>query len=187
MRRGLATTALTGFVLVVVACSGGGHPAASTPIGAPSDAAVQTYGFGPARDGSAHYRPGVVVIEDGPAAIRSASDDGLTWTIDGNAKGASQLDVGSVMLASSRAAGRVVAMHDEGGNRVVTLAPVQLTDIVESGDIKIDQVLDPSSFVFQEVPDLPGKVSESQAQTPTSTENSQGVVVLPPVELIARS
>jgi hypothetical protein len=129
----------------------------------------------------------VVVISDGPAAIRSGSSDGLTWTIDGNANGASQLKVGSVMLATSRVAGRVAALRDDGGNRIVTLAPVDLTDIIRDGDIEIDKSLDASSFVYQEVPDLPGKVSEPPAQDTPATVRSASDVVLPPVRLIATS
>jgi hypothetical protein len=179
-------------VLIVPACSAGGGGGAKPGTAArPSvNEAVLHYGYGPATDGSAHYQPGVVVIRDGPAAIRSASTDGLTWAIDAKADGASQLKVGSVMVATSEATGRVAELSDDGGNRIVTLAPVNLTDIVTDGDMNISQSLDPASFVYQEIPDLPGKVSDATVTpqvTPGATTSGARDVVLPPVRLIALS
>jgi hypothetical protein len=182
-------TLLVCVALVIAACSGG----KSTPTsgrqgkaGAGADpAAVARYGYAPTND--AHLQPDVVVIGGGASAIRSASGDGLTWTIDGKADGAADLRIGSVMFATSEAVGRVAALSDAGGNRVVTLAPVQLTDVLRDGTINLDQNLDLGSAVFQPVPDLPGTQSE-----PTATDTG-GVTVssarrfeLPPVQLVAR-
>src|SRR3954464_14531365 len=70
-----------------------------------SPVAVATYGYAPTSDTRGHLAPDVVVVDGGANAVRSASVDGLTWTIDGKAQGASRLRVGSVLLLTSRAVG----------------------------------------------------------------------------------
>ena len=100
------------------------------------------------------------MVPAGPAAIRSATTDGLVWTLDSAAKGVSDLKVGSILLASGRATGRVVAISDKGDSRVVTLAPVELTDIIRDGAINLKQALSPGSMRYQEVPDEPGALSK---------------------------
>ena len=94
----------------------------------PASAGLKTYGYG-ANSTGADYQPDVVVVGGGAAAIRSASSNGLIWTIAKNAPGADKLKVGSVMLLTSIATGRVAAIHDDGDSRVVTLAPVNLTGL----------------------------------------------------------
>jgi len=111
------------------------------------------YGYA-AKPSGVDYQPAVVVVGGGPSAIRRASADGLTWTIDATAPGAGKLHVGSVMLLTSIAAGRVVAVHDEGDARVVSIAPVLLTDVIRNGRIDVHQALDAHSMVFQQVPGL---------------------------------
>ena len=118
-----------------------------------------TYGYGPDPKGSAVYQPDVILIQGGPGAIRSASANGLVWTIDGNAGGARELRVGKIMFATSRAVGRVVRIEPVGDDLAVTLAPVQLTEIVRDANIKADIDIKPESVVYQSVPDLPGIVS----------------------------
>jgi hypothetical protein len=164
--------------------SGGGQTGASIPSG-PPDQATSTYGYGASRNAPVTYQPDVVVVEGGPGVIRSVSGNGLIWTIDGSASGASDLQVGKIMFATSRAVGRVVEIHDDGGNRVVTLAPVQLTDVVRDADIKLDRDLDPSSVSYQEVPDLPGALSQPSSSStpapsasPASTSAAPGAITL---------
>lgn len=82
------------------------------------------------------YQPDVVLIGGGANAVRSVSPDGLTWTIDGRAPGVSRLRVGRIMLATSLAAGRVLALSHEGPNVKVTVGPAGLTDIVRDGDFE---------------------------------------------------
>lgn len=196
VRRRTGYVALVSCALIGATACGGGSGSAvhgsSSPgapkLAAPTAQAIRNFGYGPAADGSVKYQPGVVVIPDGAAAIRSVSADELTWTIDRNAPGASNLKVGSVMLATSIAAGRVAALRDVGDDRIVTLAPVELTDVIRDGTIDLDTKLDPSAFTYQVVPDLPGKVS---APTPADTssipasQTSARVVRLPPVHLMA--
>jgi hypothetical protein len=120
------------------------------------DEATLTYGYGPDPKGTVVYQPDVVIIGGGPKAIRSASANGLVWTIDGNAPGAKELTEGKVMFATSRAAGRVIKIDTVGPDLAVTLGPVSLTEVVKDADIKLSVNLAPESMVFQEIPDYPG-------------------------------
>jgi hypothetical protein len=119
----------------------------------PASVALNTYGYGADPKG-ADYQPDVVVVGGGPASIRSASGNGLTWTIAKSAPGAEQLKVGSVMVLTSVATGRVAAIHDDGDTRVVTLAPVNLTDVIKNGSIDVDQEIPASAVSYQLIPDL---------------------------------
>ncbi|HEY5200820.1 MAG TPA: hypothetical protein VIJ31_07895, partial [Acidothermaceae bacterium] len=121
--------------------------------GAPTTAALKTYGYG-ANPTGADYQPGVIVVGGGPASIRSASGNGLVWTIAKNAPGVDKLQVGSVMVLTSMATGRVAAIHDDGDSRVVTLAPVNLTDVIKNGSIDVDQALPASAISYRVIPQL---------------------------------
>jgi len=173
--RARLAVSLLAVAVLVAAC--GGHRTASPPpsttasstvaiptlstpavsatpiIGAPTTAALKTYGYG-ANPTGADYQPGVVVVGGGPASIRSASGNGLVWTIDKNAPGAEKLQVGSVMVLTSMATGRVAAIHDNGDSRVVTLAPVSLTDVIRNGSIDVDQALPSSAISYRVIPQL---------------------------------
>jgi len=131
---------------------------ATPTLGAPTAAALKTYGYGASPTG-ADYQPDVVVVVGGAAAIRSASSNGLIWTIAKAAPGADKLKVGSVMVLTSVATGRVAAIHDDGDSRVVTLAPVNLTDVIRNGSIDVDQALPASAISYQLIPDLVGAQS----------------------------
>jgi hypothetical protein len=84
-------------------------------------------------------------MSGGPRIIRAVSEDGLTWTIDGNAKEAADLRPGKIMFASARAVGRVVDVERRGDNLAVSVAPVGLTDVIRDANLKIEQSLNPDS------------------------------------------
>ena len=167
--RASVIAAFAAVALVGAACSGGGSSSSSNPsasggsgsgpTGGADASKVATYGYGPASEPGVRFQPNVVMVPGGPAAIRSATTDGLVWTLDRAAKGVGDLKVGSILLATGRAAGRVVALRDDGDSRVVTLAPVELTDIVRDGEINLKQALKPDSMEYQAVPDQPGAQS----------------------------
>ncbi len=161
---------LSALALVGAACTGGGSSSSSPkgssgggsgsgPTGGADKSAVQTYGYGPEPLAGVSYQPDVVMVPSGPAAIRSATTDGMVWTLDRAAKGVADLKVGSILLATGRATGRVVALHDDGNSRIATLAPVELNDIVRDGEINLKQALSPDSMEYQAVPDQPGAES----------------------------
>ncbi len=101
----------------------------------------------------------MVFIEGGPGAIRSASGNGLIWTIDGKARGANDLKPGKIMYATSRAVGRVAELQRVDGDLAVTLAPVTLTEVFRDAHFNFDREIDDSALVYQEIPDLPGAIS----------------------------
>ena len=121
------------------------------------------YGYAPKPDDSVVYQPDVVLVEGGGKAIRSVSDDGFTYVIDGDARGVDEIRPGKIMFATSQAVGRVVRVEKSGGDRAVTLAPVQLTDVVRDADITFDQPLDLATQQFAPLPDLLGEVVEEAA------------------------
>jgi hypothetical protein len=153
-------------VLALVCCSallgcsacdeGSPNPGATS-----SPEAVARYGEAPARNPAGFtYQPDVVVVGGGAAAVRSVSDDGLIWTVDAGAAGIGDLDVGKVMFLTSRAAGRVADIDKAGADVRVTLAPVQLTEVIRDGHIKLDTPIQLDDALVQEIPDMPGKLSE---------------------------
>jgi hypothetical protein len=105
------------------------------------------------------YQPDVVVVGGGAGVVRSVTDDGLRWTLDGDAVGLSELDKGEVLFLTSRAAGRVVAKEASNGDVVLTLAPVQLHEIIRDGRLEFDSAIDPGKASYQEIPGMPGSVS----------------------------
>jgi hypothetical protein len=106
---------------------------ASTSSGGASSKAALEYGLGPERNSHVNFQSDVVIVAGGPDAIRSVSDGGLTWTIDGNASGAEQLEPGKIMFVTGRAVGRVLAIKDAGSDRKVTIGPVSITDVIRDG------------------------------------------------------
>jgi len=113
------------------------------------------FGVAPRRSSSVTYQPDVILIKGGADRVRSVSDDGLTWTIDAGAGGASDLKVGKIMFATGRAVGRVLALRQTGQGLAVTLGPVELTDLVSELSFKMEQPLDMSQVIQYEMPKLP--------------------------------
>jgi hypothetical protein len=146
--------------------SAAGAASAPSPALSASDA-LRTYGYGPSSNPGVTFQPDVVVVGGGPASIRWAGADGHTWAIDPAAPGASKLQIGSVMLLTSRAVGRVVDLQDQGGNRVVTVGPVQLTELFETANFNLDQPVALGSMAYQALP-----TSASDVTTPSSSGTS---------------
>jgi hypothetical protein len=172
--RTVAVAAVVAIATMAAACggsSGGGSGhgsgaltrASKDPTGGAATDRVDTYGYGPSAAPGVTYQDDVVMVPAGPAAIRGASPDGLTWTLDGGADGVDALRVGSVLVATGRATGRVVEVHDRGGDRVVTLAPVLITDIVRDGKIDLSHALAADAVRYQHVPGQPAVVTEPSA------------------------
>ncbi|GII56762.1 hypothetical protein Pth03_51510 [Planotetraspora thailandica] len=149
-RIGGAIAILACLVPLVTACSKDGSGT--------SEAATLQYGYAPRSDSSVEYQPDVVIVEGGGGVIRSVSKDGFTYTIDAGAKGADALRPGKIMFVTSEAAGRVVRTAAKGDDLAVTLAPVDLTDIVRNGHFTVDQALDVDAQQFQDTPDLLGEM-----------------------------
>lgn len=159
VRRRLGGTAALVCLVAVTGGCGTGSSAGSDPTG-------RQYGYAPGPDRSVAYQPDVVLVSGGGDTIRSVSRDGFTYVIDGAAKGAGDLAPGKIMFATSEALGRVVRVEPAGGDVAVTLAPVELTDVVRDGHFTIDQALDLESQTFGALPDLLGEVVDGPAATP---------------------
>ncbi|MEU6019900.1 hypothetical protein [Micromonospora sp. NPDC047134] len=168
IRRGSAgALALICAVVLTAGCSGVKLPGGG-------GAADDRYGYAPKPDDSVVYQPDVVLVEGGGKVIRSVSDDGFTYVIDGDAPGAEDLEPGKIMFATSQAVGRVVRVQKSGGDRAVTLAPVQLTEVIRDADLTIDQPLDLTTQQFSALPDLLGEVVEQEAPaTPVLPDPAQ--------------
>lgn len=191
-----ALRAVCGAVLVVSACGGGGASTSSTPATTAtpegSDAKIAAFGLAPLTDDSVTYQPDVVIVGGGADSIRSASSDGLTWTIDGHAANAGDLEPGTVMFLTGKAVGRIVAIENDGDDLVVTLGPVDLTDIVRDGHFEAEQPIDLGALALQTIPDLPGSLELTEKEVPppspdesTSTTEVGLGVVSPPMLSIA--
>ena len=119
----------------------------------PLDPQVQRYGYAPQPNPSITLQPDVVIVQGGARAIKSAGDDGLTWVIDARAAGADRVAVGSVMFVTSRAMGRVLRMERRGDDLGVVLGPVDLTDVIRHGTLRLEQKLDADAIIFQKTAD----------------------------------
>jgi hypothetical protein len=165
-------------LMVVAACTGGGGHSGPAPSGsgaggggpvvqlrpAKSPTGAQlAYGTSIGRIPGVTYQPDVVVIGGGASSIRAADGSGYIWTIDGSASGASSLHVGSVMVATTLASGRVLQVRNvAGGDRQVVLGPVALTDVIKDGHFATPApvpITDPLAYTFptdptaQQIPD----------------------------------
>ena len=157
MKKRAAGVALVVLALAPIACSDESDGAGDAQ---PSAEATQRYGTTPRPDADVTYQPDVVLLDGGAAAIRSGSSDGTTWVIDGDVEGADEIEVGRVLYATSLAVGRVVAAEREGDDLVVTLAPVELGDVIRDGRIRVRHPLDLGELPIRSLPDAPGSVSE---------------------------
>jgi hypothetical protein len=114
--------------------------------------AERKYGVAPRRDRSITYQPDVVIVKGGADIVRSASPDGLTWTIDPRAPGAADIAVGRIMFVTGRAVGRVLALRRATEGLAVTVGPVDLPEIVRDLDFQMNQPLDLDQAIQYEAP-----------------------------------
>src|SRR5712692_4353839 len=86
--------------LLAAACCGCSRSdSTQSPVG-DVDPATLRYGYAPIASRAITYQPDVVIVQGGARSIRSASANGLVWTIDGSAPGADQVRVGKVMFVT---------------------------------------------------------------------------------------
>jgi hypothetical protein len=141
------------------------------------------YGASPTRTSEVTYQDDVIIMEHGAEAIRQASPDGLTWTIDANAPSAKDIEQGKIVFATGRAVGRVLVVNRSGSDLTVTLGPVELTDVVKDAKIKFDQTIDVNEMVAYTAPEYPGAATdlESFNQSSDAGGRDDGAVTVTPV------
>jgi hypothetical protein len=120
--------------------------------------AEQKYGIAPIPDSSVTYQPNVIVVGGGANSIRSQSSNGFIWTIDGSAPHAGELVPGKILFLTNRAVGRVLDVRKDGSSLVVTLGPVDITEIVREAHIHITHMpIDFGEALAYTSADLPGQ------------------------------
>ena len=127
------------------------------------------YGKAPTRNSEVVYQPDVVIPAGGAQAVRSVSSNGLTWSIDANAPGASDLAPGKIMFLTGRAVGRVLKLDRSGDDLAVMLGPVELTDVIRQTHLSGTQTIDPSTMRTYSAPDWPGADAETLSAAPAET------------------
>lgn len=158
-RRGAATVVVAASVAAACTTSGGGERLEVGGVALTRAELHHGRAFVP--DPAITYGPDTVHIPSGPAAVRSSTDDGMIWTLDARAEGVDRLEVGSVLLATERAVGRVEFIERIDDDVVVVLGPVELTDIIHDGDIRFDVVdLEIAEPIILEVGDQPWMVTD---------------------------
>ena len=186
MIRRAAAGLLVG-VLALPACSGGGpngangskDPDNSKP-GPVSAQAELTYGRAPVAGGGITYQPDVVLVGGGADVVRSVSGDSMTWTIDASAPHIADLEPGKVMFLTGRGVGRVLQLEHRDDVVVVTLGPVDLTDVIYDGEINVSTPIDVGAMTFQTYPEVPG-LAGSPSPTPTPSSGDGGATASPAV------
>ncbi|MFF3855880.1 hypothetical protein [Micromonospora sp. NPDC002575] len=128
-RRALAAVVVA--LLVLAGC------ADRQPAARPADPAAGAddlrYGATPAPEPGVTLQPDVVLVGGGGRSVRSVTADGLTWRLDRRARNADALAPGKVMFVTGRGVGRVLDVAPDGDDLLVTIGPVDITEVVRDG------------------------------------------------------
>ncbi len=122
-------------------------------------AAELKYGLAPVPDPAVTYQPDVIIVGGGAESIRSQSSNGFIWTIDASAPHAAELVPGKVFFMTGRAVGRVLDVRRDGGNLVVVVGPVQITEVIRKAHFHIENMpIDFGEALAYTSKDLPGQL-----------------------------
>ncbi len=176
--RVLIAAVLT-VLLVLTGCGGGDAPPDSARAMSEEDL---RYGQAPAPDGVT-LQSDVVIIGGGGRSVRSVTADGLSWRIDGKARNAGDLAPGKVMFVTERGVGRVLDIAPDGDDLLVTVGPVDITEVVRDGtfdrqDVTLgDPVIYPAGEPFwaDEQPAPPSSYGRSRPMRGLSLRDNQPV------------
>ena len=122
------------------------------------------FGIAPKRGPAVTYQDNIILMEQGDKAIQSFASDGMSWTFDANAAQVNDIQVGKVLFATDRCAGKVLAVQHNGGSVSVVLGPVQLNELVKEGNFAYDQPLDLNNAIAVVAPDYAGAVGSKALQ-----------------------
>lgn len=134
------------------------------------------FGIAPKRGPGVTYQDGIILMEHGDQAIRSFASDGMSWTFDANAPQVNEIQVGKVLFATDRCAGKVLAVQRNGNSVTAILGPVQLNELVKEGNFTYNQPLDLNNAIAVVAPDYPAalgsKALQQEMKTPSTTSSS---------------
>ncbi|WBB67972.1 hypothetical protein [Micromonospora sp. WMMD812] len=147
MRKLVSIVLTVAMLLATAACTGG--PSTDPGDEDPYSEAALRYGQAPVPHPDVTFQPDVVLVGGGGRSIRSVTADGLTWRLDGKAKHADDLAVGKVMFVTGRGVGRVLHLEREGGDLLVTVGPVTLTEVIRDGTFEKKGVPLDNPVVYQ--------------------------------------
>jgi hypothetical protein len=137
-----------------------GHPVKLSDL---SESEIN-FGIAPKRGPGVTYQDNIILMEHGDKAIKSFASDGMSWTFDANAPQVNEIQVGKVLFATDRCAGKVLAVQHNGNSVVVVLGPVQLNELVKEGNFTYHQPLDLNNAIAVVAPDYPGALGSKQMQ-----------------------
>src|SRR6185437_16136441 len=131
------------------------------------------FGIAPRRGPGVTYQDGIILMEQGDKAIRSFASDGMSWTFDANAPQVNEIQVGKVLFATDRCAGKILAVQRNGDSVTAVLGPVQLNELVKEGNFAYDQPLDLNNAIAVVAPDYPAalgsKALQQEIHAPSTT------------------
>ena len=170
----VAAAVLVCLLPLLAACTGhsSGDSTTRSAAAATLTEAEIRYGVSPTRNSQVTYQDGVIIMEHGAEAIRSQSSNGLVWTIDASAPGASDIQRDKILFATGRVVGRVLAAERRGNSLAVTLGPVELTDVIQEAHISYHGTLDPDAMITYVAPDYPGTFTDLDAPEQASAAQS---------------
>lgn len=151
-----------------------GHPVKLSDL---SESEVR-FGIAPKRGPGVTYQDNIILMEHGDKAIHSFASDGMSWTFDANAPQVNEIQVGKVLFATDRCAGKVLAVQRNGSSVSVVLGPVQLNELVKEGNFAYNQPFDLKNAIAVVAPDYPGalgsKALQQEMQKPGTTSRNDG-------------
>jgi hypothetical protein len=114
---------------------------------------------------SVTFTPNTVVISPSQvsSSLRSVSSDGSTYTFSNSSGNLGELAKGKVMLLEGFDAAVVTGVQHAGSSLVVSTAPAELSDIVQSGSIHVDAPPDYSDAFGTATSDASAGTSDSTA------------------------
>ncbi|MCZ7422772.1 hypothetical protein O7605_25040 [Verrucosispora sp. WMMA2121] len=182
MRKVVSAVLTVVLVLAASGCGGRspGDPAADED---PYSESALRYGMAPVPHPDLTYQPDVVLVGGGGRSVRSVTADGLTWRLDGDAPRATDLAPGKVMFVTGRGVGRVLDVQRDGGDLLVTIGPVTVTDVIRDGTLEQRGIAIENPVVYQAGEPI-WAMSEEEADalgaTPTGRAGRAGPLRLAP-------
>jgi hypothetical protein len=127
------------------------------------------FGRSPKPDPNVTYQSGVVVMQHGDSAITSMESNGIVWHFNAGAPQVDQIQPDTIIFATERCVGRVLAVDRTGDDVRVVLGPVQLTDVFEKAHFAVDQPIDLSKAIAVEAPDFPNPTNTGPDGAPLAS------------------